>query len=516
MRTLLQNNIFQELLQSIPDTIVVTDENGLIEFVNSHAKSLFGYEENEIVGQYIEFLLPEKFKEIHKEKRNNFSKSPVSRSMGTELNLVARKKGGGEFPVEISLSPIQTSNGEKIISAVRDISKRVNASIQIEEKNLELTKLNEQLHNHHKDEQLSLLQLSEKLLATLDIKIISDIVVEMVKESLSASASALFIPDIECEFLLPISTIGWGNSEQAKNISILIGNETAAGYAFEKRIPVQVEDMQQETRFRVPNMLLDLGLHSALSVPMLAGERTIGALQINRNTPGAYTDHEIRLLGLIANQGAIAIEKAQLFINLRDSYDHTLRALVAALDARDKETEGHSQRVVAYTLAMAEKMSISDENLEIIKTGALLHDIGKIAIPDAILHKPGPLNDEEWEIMRKHPKRGEQMIGGIQFLENPAKIVISHHERCDGKGYPNGLSGEDIPLGARIFAVADTLDAITSDRPYRKGRSFSVARKEILAWTGSQFDPQVIEAFNKISDNEWIEIKKNVHKKPIS
>jgi putative nucleotidyltransferase with HDIG domain len=192
------------------------------------------------------------------------------------------------------------------------------------------------------------------------------------------------------------------------------------------------------------------------------------------------------------------------------SYQNTLLALVAALDAREHETSDHSQRVVRYTMAIARVLGVGERELAEIGRGALLHDIGKIGVPDAILLKPGPLTSNEWSEMRKHPEMGFQMIRGIPFLNTPAQIVLSHQERFDGGGYPRGLRGEEIPIGARIFAVADTFDAITSDRPYRRGVGFASAREEIARCARTQFDPQCSDAFLSLSDERLAELRKAV------
>ena len=187
---------------------------------------------------------------------------------------------------------------------------------------------------------------------------------------------------------------------------------------------------------------------------------------------------------------------------IAQSYSNTLAALVNALDAREHETSDHSQRVVRYTLAIARRMSISGQQLEGIGRGALLHDIGKIGVPDSILLKPGPLTHAEWVEMRRHPEVGSRILEEIDFLRPAAEIVLAHQERWDGGGYPRNLRGEAIPLGARIFAIADTLDAMTSDRPYRKAATFAQARLEISRCGGTQFDPRCVEAFREIPDEE--------------
>ncbi len=201
---------------------------------------------------------------------------------------------------------------------------------------------------------------------------------------------------------------------------------------------------------------------------------------------------------------------ARAMLDLERSYDITLEALGDALDLKDAETEGHSKRVTAYTIAMARAMRLEDEKIRVIARGAFLHDIGKMAIPDAILRKPGPLTPAEVLIMREHCYRGYQMLRKIPFLAEASDIVHSHQERWDGTGYPRGLKGEDIPLGARLFAIADTLDAITSDRPYRPAQSFAAAREEIVLWSGRQFDPSLVKLFLGIPEGIWRELRNEI------
>ncbi len=197
----------------------------------------------------------------------------------------------------------------------------------------------------------------------------------------------------------------------------------------------------------------------------------------------------------------------EAMFELERSYDTTLEALGDALDLKDSETEGHSRRVTAYTIALARSMGMEAADMKTIKHGAFLHDIGKMAIPDAILLKPGRLEPDELKTMRKHCYSGYQIVRKIPFLKEAADIVYSHQEHFNGGGYPRQLRGEEIPIGARIFAVADTLDAITSDRPYRPGSPFSAARNEIARCTGTQFDPRVVDAFLSMPSEVWEELR---------
>ena len=200
----------------------------------------------------------------------------------------------------------------------------------------------------------------------------------------------------------------------------------------------------------------------------------------------------------------------QALASLERSYDITLEALGNALDLKDAETEGHSKRVTAFTIAIARAMGISGDQIRVIARGAFLHDIGKMAIPDAILRKPGALDAEETAIMREHCFRGYQILRRIPFLTEASEIVYSHQEKYDGTGYPRGLKGDEIPLGARIFSVADTLDAMTSDRPYRAKLPLSVAREEIHRWAGRQFDPQVVKIFLEMPENIWDDLRRGI------
>ncbi|HEU4479590.1 MAG TPA: HD domain-containing phosphohydrolase [Pyrinomonadaceae bacterium] len=200
-------------------------------------------------------------------------------------------------------------------------------------------------------------------------------------------------------------------------------------------------------------------------------------------------------------------ELDQALNSLEDAYRSTLKALTAALETRDSETHGHSERVVTYSLRLGREYGLTAEQMKSLEFGSLLHDIGKIGVPDLILRKPAKLTEEEWVLMREHPLHGQQILRGIEFLEGPARVVAQHHEKWDGSGYPLGLQGDDIDLCARIFSVADAFDAITSDRVYRRGKSYQEAADELDEWAGRQFDPKVVEAFHRVPQQDWDELR---------
>jgi putative nucleotidyltransferase with HDIG domain len=192
--------------------------------------------------------------------------------------------------------------------------------------------------------------------------------------------------------------------------------------------------------------------------------------------------------------------------SLEGAYRSTLKALTAALETRDSETHGHSERVVTYSLRLGREYGLNSEQMKSLEFGSLLHDIGKIGVPDSILRKPAKLTEEEWVRMREHPLHGQQILRGIEFLQGASRVVAQHHEKWDGTGYPLGLRAEDIDINARIFAVADAFDAITSDRVYRRGKSYEAAAQELDDWAGRQFDPKVVEAFHRVPKEDWEEL----------
>ena len=203
----------------------------------------------------------------------------------------------------------------------------------------------------------------------------------------------------------------------------------------------------------------------------------------------------------LAAERATEIDKA--LEEVESSYRITLKALVQALETRDFETHGHSERVVTFSLRLGYELGLEKEALRDLELGALLHDIGKIGVPDAILRKPAKLNEEEWAKMKLHPIHGQKILRNIKFLEGAARVVSQHHERWDGAGYPYGIRGEDIDIGARIFAVVDAFDAMVSDRVYRQGRPYKDALEELERCAGTQFDPLIVEAFKVIPKEDW-------------
>ncbi|HUE97648.1 MAG TPA: HD domain-containing phosphohydrolase [Anaerolineales bacterium] len=285
-------------------------------------------------------------------------------------------------------------------------------------------------------------------------------------------------------------------------------SRTVVRKVVESNAPVLTTNAQADPRFDAQMSVAAFQLRSILCVPLKLKDDLIGVLYVdNRAHAGIFKENDLELISAFADQAAVAIDSARLFEDLQDShrelekaYQATLEGWVRALDLRDKETEGHTQRVTILTYRLARSMGVSDDALVHITRGALLHDIGKMAIPDGILLKPGALTDDERKLIQKHPVYAYEMLSPIDFLLPAIDIPYCHHEKWDGTGYPRGLKKDEIPFAARIFPVIDVWDALTSDRPYRKAVPHAEVRQRIKADSDKHFDPLVVEAFMDMKD----------------
>ncbi len=274
--------------------------------------------------------------------------------------------------------------------------------------------------------------------------------------------------------------------------------------------PVLTVDAQKDDRFSQQLSIVTKGLRSILCVPLKSKEKLVGIIYVdNRLASGVFNTDDLDLLNAVSSSAAIAIENAGLFKDLQLSknaleiaYDTTLEGWAKALELRDQVTEGHTRRVTNLTIRLAEAMGISGERLNQIRRGSLLHDIGKMGIPDQILLKPGPLTDSEYEIMKKHPVFAYEMLSKIEFLKPCLDIPYCHHERWDGTGYPRGLKALQIPQAARIFSVVDVWDALHSNRPYRQEWPVERITAYLAKQAGTQFDPAIVKTFVHMSLTE--------------
>jgi response regulator RpfG family c-di-GMP phosphodiesterase len=333
------------------------------------------------------------------------------------------------------------------------------------------------------------------------------ILLESLSRLLDVEASAILLFDAESRELQLNASLGFFG-EYPNRTPIRAGDGQLAGRAAQELQTIFYHNLVL-LNDQIPHAVQGKGIIDYYAVPLIAHGELKGVLEVYDRSP--HPDSEWKnYLETLAGQAAIAIHNSSLLLNLHraneemsQAYEKTLRGWSRALDLRDRETEGHTQRVVAMSIKLAEKMGLQGERLAHFQRGAILHDIGKMGVPDSILLKPGPLSSEEWTVMHKHPIYAQMLISPIRYLEPALLIPYHHHERWDGSGYPLGLRGADIPLEARIFAVVDVWDALRSDRPYREALSDEETILYISEQSGKQFDPEVVNAFMKLTEENY-------------
>jgi putative nucleotidyltransferase with HDIG domain len=339
-----------------------------------------------------------------------------------------------------------------------------------------------------------LLGLSVLVNSTLDICDVRDRATEAAKHLLHAEAASLLLVDREKGELYFDVALG-EKGKKVKEVRLTIG-QGIAGWVAEKGKPLIIPDVYQDPRFfKGVDSKTDFVSRNMICVPVQSKNEILGVLQAINRIDGEFSEEDLEWALILSNQIAGAIENANLYDQLRDTFLGTVMSLAESLDKRDAYTGGHTRRVKEYSLAIGTRLGLNQNKLETLKLAAILHDIGKVGVRDNILLKEGELDPEEFESMKRHPKYGAEILSHIKSLSGVIEGVKSHHEKYDGSGYPEKLKGEDIPLLGRIILVADSFDAMTSDRSYRKALTFEIALVELERFSGIYFDPAVVEAF---------------------
>ena len=339
-----------------------------------------------------------------------------------------------------------------------------------------------------------LMEINITLNSTLALDRVLDLIIAKAVEMLDCEAGSILLYNKDKDCLI-FSASTSADSKTLAGIPVPL-TDSLAGTIFSKNRHLIVKNVEKDIRH---NASVAAQIHfqtrSLLGVPMSIQNRMTGVLEALNKRQGTFTEEDVKILTAIASQAAVAIENAQLVKALQESYESTLEGWAAALDLRDKETEGHSQRVTLLAVQLAQEIGMSKDDVTYLRQGALLHDIGKMAVPDRILHKHGPLTAREKTIMRQHPINAYNMLYPIAHLRSALDIPYCHHEKWDGSGYPRGLKGEEIPLAARIFTIIDVWDALRSNRPYRKAWSAKKTITYIQQEAGKSFDPGIVKSF---------------------
>ncbi|PKL43029.1 MAG: hypothetical protein CVV41_11530 [Candidatus Riflebacteria bacterium HGW-Riflebacteria-1] len=355
--------------------------------------------------------------------------------------------------------------------------------------------------------ELSLIQeLGKAVNSSLDLDSVLNYFIDMTTRITDSDRATLMLyDDITKELYVEVSR-GFDDPE-VLDVRLKLG-EGVAGRAAQLQRPLKIENTGKSADYKeLPNIKRKTDL-TLISAPLINKDNLVGVINCERvlSKKGPFTPENLDLLETLGSQASIAIENARLYHNLLNVYLETIRSLAAAIDAKDSYTHGHSRRVTDLSVGIALEMGLARSEVDTIRHASLLHDVGKIGISEQILLKPGRLTDDEFETIKSHPHIGAGILNSIEFLKNVCEIIKHHHERFDGKGYPSGLANASIPLGSRIICVADSFDAITSCRPYRKPLTFDEATDEVKRCAGSQFDPLVVEAFIKLRTSKYCPI----------
>jgi HD-GYP domain-containing protein (c-di-GMP phosphodiesterase class II) len=360
------------------------------------------------------------------------------------------------------------------------------------------------VHNEEIRRLEALTSASQTVNSTLQLKPLLKLVMELAARTLRAEASSIFLKEKHSGDLLCDIATGEA-AEGMKTIRVPQGKGIVGAVA-ESGLSELVADCSKDPRFfgeaDKKNQFVTRNL---IAVPLVARGEIIGVVEVlNRLGGGTFNQADVGLLQALAHQSAIAIQNAQLFQDVQESFLATVKALAQAVDAKDSYTAGHSSRVTLYSTIIAEEMGLDEAEVRRVRMAGLLHDVGKIGIRDSVLSKPGSLTDEEFAVMKSHPAVGETILKPVLQLAEVIPGVVSHHERFDGRGYPRGLKGEEIPLLGRIIGVADAFDAMTSDRVYRPRLSDEFALEELKKHSGAQFDGRIVKAFLSAYDKGLI------------
>lgn len=340
-----------------------------------------------------------------------------------------------------------------------------------------------------------LYEVSKKVSSVSRLTGLVEQITQMAQRALKASASSVLLLDEENDELY--FNVAKGEAEKALKRIRLSSRSGIAGWVIHHHKPLIINDVTKDEHF---NKQVDdttgFATRSIICVPLAVHRKTIGVLEVLNKLDGSdFNEADLEILTAVASTAAMAIENTRLQQSVADGYRSTIKALAAAVDAKDPYTAGHSQRVMEYALRGGSSLSLSQDELEVLEYAAILHDIGKLGIPDSILLKPGPPDPEELLVIRQHSSIGANIIKHIPFLEEARKLILHHHERYDGTGYPDGLRGPEIPVGSCMIAIADAFDTMTTDRSYHAAISAEHAIEELHRCSGTQFCPLAVDAF---------------------
>jgi PAS domain S-box-containing protein/putative nucleotidyltransferase with HDIG domain len=479
------------ICEAANDAIVMIDENGKVVYWNPAATSIFGYTEEDVFGTAItDIIVTDKARKAFIKRLALFREFGEAKLLPKILEIKARRKDGTIFPIEHSISAVNLRGKLCIISIIKDISQRKKAEKQLKDKIKTIKVMHE---------------IDKAILSTLDPMEIRRCVVKMIKQLIPCDRSTVRLVNWERGGFVFAAGLGGDSSVDAEFVPF---NESSAMDVVRSLRPQYISDLREEKKLLpFEQRLLKAGYLSHIRVPLIVKSKISGILHLASTSPAAFAPEDLIILNQLSLQIVMALENSRIVIDLEKLLIATIKTLSDIIDAKSHWTRGHSERVTDIALRIGKKMGLGEDKLKKNEIGTLLHDIGKIGTNEDILNKAGPLTDKEIRELRKHSIKGAEILSNISQFEDIISDVRHHHEFYDGTGYPDGLKGKDIPLGARILSVADAVDAMASNRPYRKRRSLDMIVDELEKCSGQQFDPEVVEAYLDIC-SETVEPRK--------
>ena len=458
--------------------------------VNEAAVRHYGYSRDEFLEMTLKDVRPGQVPQL--------AAAAVDEMVGpsrTEL-WKHRRKDGSIIDVEIAQTEVELQGKPASFALANDITDRLAAEQALAGSrariDLQMGRLN------------ALRSIDLAILGTTDLRLLLKSVLSEIMSQLRPDAVAIFLSNPHTLTLDAAASIGF-RTRAAERMTVPLGEGVSGKAARERRTIAVADLLGAEMSSQLRQVADDEAIRAVFAIPLIAKGQVIGALEVLFRAPYDASEDWLEFCEALAGQAAMAIESCKSFEDLQRTnlelslaYDRTIEGWSRALDLRDKETEGHSQRVTELTLQLGKLAGISDAELVHVRRGALLHDIGKMGIADAILLKPGPLTEDEWKIMRMHPVFAAQLLSPIEYLRPAVDIPFCHHEQWDGSGYPRGLKGQQIPLSSRLFSVVDVWDALCSNRPYRSGWEPGKVREYIRAQAGTRFDPDAVALFLRL------------------
>jgi PAS domain S-box-containing protein len=493
------NDDFWKLLGAMPVGGVLIDTDDRIRYWNPLATRTLGYDPSDVIGKRVTETI------FVSESSHQFTQVVQGMETSQTMSCAIESRGKDGHSHLIHWRFVRLNGGSRHLIAFMEEggSNSVDAKSQ-----------------SHRERIHALRTIDTAISGGIDFQVTLNIILQQMMAQLKMDAAVVLVHDPSTNTLKYAAGQGL-QTDALRNTNLRIGEGYAGMAAFQRKV-IQAPNLRlknEEAVRYLPKFLAE-GFESYYCVPLIAKGVVKGVMESFHRTPFHADQEWLDFFETLGGQAAIAVDNAMLFSDLQRSnlelvlaYDSTLEGWSKALDMRDRDTEGHTRRVTEMTERLALAFRIKDAELIHIRRGAILHDIGKMGIPDSILLKDGPLSAEEWKIMRRHPDLAVDMLSSISYLRTALDIPHCHHEKWDGNGYPRGLRGEQIPIAARIFAVVDVFDALTSDRPYRRAWSLEAALNYIQAEAGKYFDPGVVSVFMQVVAKDGAVIIKRASQK---